>query len=105
VFKIVKDHSWDANFGKDGVKDGANVEIPIGTAGDGTIQFWFNPYFESSESGVFVSYNVLNWGPATGISTVATTTEQAPVYNLAGQRVMNTQKGLYIMNGKKVVKK
>jgi hypothetical protein len=41
----------------------------------------------------------------TGITTIATATEQAPVYNMAGQRVMNAQKGLYIVNGKKVVKK
>jgi len=45
--------------------------------------------------------------PTTGIATVNTSVNQnaAGIYNLNGQRVMNAQKGLYIMNGKKVVVK
>ena len=31
--------------------------------------------------------------------------ENAPVYNLSGQRVSKAQKGIYIVNGKKIVKK
>ena len=44
----------------------------------------------------------------TGINTVATTTQQKndnAIYNLAGQRVAAPAKGLYIMNGKKVIMK
>ena len=42
-----------------------------------------------------------------GINEVATAAKQQSnaIYNLAGQRVQNAQKGLYIVNGKKVVKK
>lgn len=39
-----------------------------------------------------------------GIRNVAADQKQAPVYNLAGQRVMNAQKGLFIIGGKKVIK-
>ena len=43
---------------------------------------------------------------ATGISTVkAATAANSAIYNLNGQRVAKAQKGLYIMNGKKVVLK
>ena len=40
----------------------------------------------------------------TGISTISVAAQQGQVFNMAGQRVMNAQKGLYIVNGKKVVK-
>lgn len=39
-----------------------------------------------------------------GIRNVAADQKQAPVYNLNGQRVMNAQKGLFIIGGKKVIK-
>ena len=43
---------------------------------------------------------------ATGISTVKTAnTGNGMIYNLAGQRVDNSYKGLVIKNGKKVVQK
>ena len=45
-------------------------------------------------------------GVTVGISTVnATTAQETTIYNMAGQRVMSAQKGLYIVNGKKVVVK
>ena len=44
----------------------------------------------------------LGFGDATGISEIETVmTENA--YNLGGQKVQKTQKGLYIINGRKVV--
>ena len=43
---------------------------------------------------------------ATGINAVAAeSTNNGAIYNMAGQRVMNAQRGLYIINGKKVVLK
>ena len=43
-------------------------------------------------------------GGATAISNVnAAEDTNAPVYNLAGQRVNNAMKGIYIQNGKKFV--
>jgi hypothetical protein len=38
------------------------------------------------------------------ISEVSVKAENKTIYNLKGQQVMNAQKGLYIINGKKVVK-
>ena len=41
----------------------------------------------------------------TGITELSnTTSNKKTIYNLAGQRVVNAQKGLFIVNGKKVVK-
>ena len=43
-------------------------------------------------------------GDATGINTIATDNQQnGTVYDLMGRRVENMQKGLYIVNGRKVV--
>lgn len=42
---------------------------------------------------------------ATGIQAISTTTTYNRVYNLQGQRIMQPQKGLYILNGRKVVMK
>ena len=40
-----------------------------------------------------------------GISTMATDNGKATIFNLAGQRVEKVVKGLYILNGKKVMVK
>ena len=40
-----------------------------------------------------------------GISNVKTDNQKAVIYNMAGQRVDNTKKGLYIVNGKKIAVK
>ena len=44
-------------------------------------------------------------GGATGLNTIERTnhTDDAPYYNLAGQRVTNPQQGIYIVKGRKVV--
>ncbi|MBO4819956.1 MAG: carboxypeptidase regulatory-like domain-containing protein [Prevotella sp.] len=44
-------------------------------------------------------------GSATGISNAITTTTDAPAYNLAGQRVDKSYKGVVIVNGKKILRK
>ena len=41
---------------------------------------------------------------ATGISNVETFTEEGAIYNLAGQRLQKMQKGINIVNGKKILK-
>ena len=43
-------------------------------------------------------------GDATGIANVEKTMENGAIYNVAGQRVNKALKGIYIVNGKKVVK-
>ena len=42
-------------------------------------------------------------GDPTGIEEVETTTVETPAYNIAGQRVANSAKGLVIKNGKKFI--
>lgn len=45
-------------------------------------------------------------GSTDGISSIEETkAENAPIYNIAGQRVSNSAKGLLIQNGKKIVRK
>jgi hypothetical protein len=44
-------------------------------------------------------------GDVTGIQNIEAANANAPIYNLGGQRVEKTAKGLYIKNGKKVVVK
>ncbi|MBO7069418.1 MAG: hypothetical protein J6W52_12235 [Bacteroidaceae bacterium] len=61
-------------------------------------------YFQSA-SGVKAFY--FAGDDATGISTIDNgqlTIDNAAIYNLAGQRVNKAQKGIYIVNGKKVLK-
>ena len=62
-------------------------------------------YLEVANAGarLMISFND---GEATGISALEqTNAEVEAIYNLNGQRVMNPVKGLYIVNGKKVIKK
>ncbi len=47
----------------------------------------------------------LSFGEATGINAVESAKENGAVYNLAGQRVAQPTRGLYIVNGKKVIVK
>lgn len=52
-------------------------------------------------------YKISTTSASTGISKITTTTNtvDAPMYNLAGQRVDSNYKGVVIQNGKKVVRK
>ena len=63
----------------------------------------FRAYFVSDSN---ASALTLDFGDATGIGSIANSQElkaNSHVYNLAGQRVAQPTKGLYIVNGKKVV--
>ena len=40
---------------------------------------------------------------ATGINAVEKANENGPIYNIAGQRLNKMQKGINIVNGKKVL--
>lgn len=50
------------------------------------------------------AYLRFDFGTETGIGEVETEAENAVIFDLAGRRVQKAQKGLYIVNGKKVVK-
>ena len=41
---------------------------------------------------------------ATGIANVNVNDNQAVIYNMAGQRISKLQKGINIVNGKKIMK-
>ena len=47
----------------------------------------------------------LDFGGEDAISSIKAETENAEIFNLAGQRVNKAQKGIYIVNGKKVAVK
>jgi len=64
-------------------------------------------YAFSADAGTWESRFVLRVGGVvvTGIDGAATRSQQSePCYNLQGQRIAEPQKGLYIVNGKKVMK-
>ena len=55
----------------------------------------------ASASRMTVTFN----SETTGIKTIESSTDTKAIYNLNGQRIKKTQKGLYIMNGKKAIVK
>ncbi len=59
-------------------------------------------YLEKAESESRI-LNVVFAGEATGIKAIETAQADGNIYNMAGQRVAAPQKGLFIMNGKKVI--
>jgi hypothetical protein len=74
-------------------------------AEDGVLKIKFNVTADNNIS--WLSYQNVKFvpGSATGINSIAADNAAVEgVYNLAGQKVMKAQKGLYIINGKKVVK-
>ena len=55
----------------------------------------------SAPSADFISFD----DESTGIKEIQTENGQYTMYNLLGQRVTDNQKGLIIVNGKKVIRK
>jgi hypothetical protein len=74
---------------------------------EGTTHFLNNAFKAYLPVDVAVGANVLRFnfgGTETGIGEVETETENAVIFDLAGRRVQKAQKGLYIVNGKKVIR-
>ena len=94
-------------FGREGWTDGTGWEVTevspeLLVAGKNVVavyieQNWGGAYCDFSLEGV-VKEN------ATGIEKVNTTADSKVIYNLAGQRLQKAQKGVNIINGKKVMK-
>lgn len=81
------------------------VNLPEGTEkATCTITFKFNPT-ANFENGYQVDCEVEIVNLVTAISSVNSTADAATVYNLAGQRMNGLQKGINIVNGKKMVVK
>jgi hypothetical protein len=52
-----------------------------------------------------LAFNYTIKSTSTSIKDAKTAKQQINIYNLQGQKIKNIQKGLYIVNGKKVVRK
>ena len=98
-YKVVANHSWDLNWGF----NGNNADYVVNEAGQYNITFIFNPA-KVLENGFNVTCELVKLTPD-GINSIATDAQKGNVYNLNGQKVMKTQKGLYIINGKKTLVK
>ncbi len=99
-YKVVADHSWYApNWGF----NGNNADYGVNEAGVYDITFTFSP------NGLLANgYNVACYLErneiVTGIREAGNTQDSHTIYNLNGQQVTKAKKGLYIVDGKKVVK-
>ena len=87
-----------------GVQDVLGIEVDLTDAAkaDAVIGYVYTLY-----SGLITAFQPISvTNLTTGITEVKTVAaDGAPVYNLNGMRVATAKKGLYIINGKKVMKK
>lgn len=83
-------------------KNGDDVNFYLVTGTDATVKP-FRAYLKASGAGARALN--LDLGETTGIETVKKADVTTAVYSLSGQRVAAPQKGLYIVNGKKVIVK
>ena len=84
---------------------------PVGTFGDANYGGWMeggqvNPEeCHVNSKGIIISYTIDN-SLVTGINNVSSPEESQPIFDLQGRRVQNIdKKGIYVVNGRKVVKK
>ncbi len=88
----------DPTFG--GVPTLKYTIVPEDAAGSKTITLTRS----QTATNLFITkLQVIKHGTVTGINIVKAAVEDGAIYNLNGQKVMNAKKGLYIINGKKVV--
>ena len=83
-YYIAKDAFWQA--------DSKNVSVPA-----------FRAYFEGTATGV-KSFNI-NTDESTGVKSVTLEVDKQIIYDLMGRQLKNTEKGINIVNGKKVLVK
>ena len=90
---------------EDRIVSGGNSGNSIVKTSGGTLK-GFRAYFHPESTTARATSFVIDDGTATGIITAeGEVLEDGPVYNLNGQRVGQAARGIYIMNGKKVVMK
>ena len=98
-FKVLANHSWNENYGADGVPGGNNVTVAVEAAGTYDVTFVWNP--ESKE--LYATADVAD--PA-GITTAKNNNfAKMVIYNLQGQRVNNGFRGIVVKNGRKMLVK
>ena len=108
-WRITAEEYYDVKYNiyRDGVK--LNAE-PVGetrytdaTATDGEHSYVVTVVYDKGES---AASNIVTLSVLSGISSVSVeTVDNAPAYNLAGQKVNDSFKGIVVKNGKKVVVK
>ena len=84
-------------------KYGVTSDGHIQKAGAGASIKGFRAFFEVP-AGNNIKALVFDGEDATGIKTLNLETTDAAIYNIAGQRIQKTQKGINIINGKKILK-
>lgn len=103
-------YSFVGTFGPTALKtDGTNVflgtdNVLYKPAADSNTLKGIRAYFEIP-SGASARISMDDSDEATGIKTLKSNVDENKVYNLQGQQVSRTAKGLYIINGKKVILK
>ena len=101
-YKVVADGDWDYAWGF----DGNNADYVVGADDNYDVVITFDPKNFIDPTGQYNLTCTLNEGGTTGINDIAAKTiENVQVYNLSGQKVTKARKGLYIINGKKMVVK
>ena len=106
-FKVAENHAWDVSYGWDVTAENPdgnafyNVASPANGA---TVTITFDPNGATAADKVKIEVTGI---PTVGISGIATddADDNAPIYNLAGQKVDKNYKGVVIKNGKKVYQK
>ena len=106
TFKIAENHAWDVNYGWTPSADNpnGNAEYYVAAPATGaTMTITFDPSGTTPEDKVKISVE----GIPTGINGIDADTadDNAPIYNLAGQKVTKAYKGVVIQNGKKIYQK
>lgn len=102
ILKVVKQDDSGQTWYPDGTGNAFGEHGELAAAGDYTV--YFRP---NGDGGDDWFYHYILVVPLTtdGINAVSTAAQNNVIFNMAGQRVMKAQKGLYIVNGKKVLVK
>jgi hypothetical protein len=95
-YKAMKNFTVAAN--------GTGTKVTEGATGTHFLNNGFKAYLPAPVSGA--RFYVFDFGTETAIENIegAESANDAVIYDLAGRRVQGAQKGLYIVNGKKVIK-
>ena len=71
-----------------------------------TTSFYISSSLNSGLDGIGLNFGDMNLlDIITGVDKVKTSDEPTIIYNVAGQRLSKTRKGVNIVNGKKLIKK
>ena len=106
-FKVAENHAWDVSYGWDVTAENPdgnafyNVASPANGA---TVTITFDPNGATAADKVKIEVTGI---PTVGINGIVTddADDNAPIYNLAGQKVDKNYKGVVIKNGKKIYQK